>query len=140
MLHKQIRLGYAIATPTDGINVLEQRQTPHLFGLGLIESISRTTIESNADPEDLDADGISGRAHILPDGRVGRLGWKAGAGGASNLVMFGAYGGWSGIVGRENAIAMREKEFAAKAKFIPANVAAFKSGYAEGQAVKGGEA
>jgi len=29
------------------------------------------------DPEDADADGISGRVHVLSDGRVGKLGWKA---------------------------------------------------------------
>ena len=32
---------------------------------------------ANEDPNDEDGDGISGRAHILPDGRLGRLGWKA---------------------------------------------------------------
>ena len=30
-----------------------------------------------ADPNDSDGDGISGRAHVLQDGRVGRFGWKA---------------------------------------------------------------
>ena len=30
-----------------------------------------------ADPADTDMNGISGRAHVLPDGRVGRFGWKA---------------------------------------------------------------
>jgi CxxC motif-containing protein (DUF1111 family) len=53
------------------------RQTPHLFGLGLIDSIPSATIMANADPADGDADGISGRAHILPGGRLGRFGWKA---------------------------------------------------------------
>lgn len=77
ILHKEIRFGHAIITATDDINVFEHRQPPHIFGLGLVESITRETIESNADADDADGDGISGRAHILPDGRVGRLGWKA---------------------------------------------------------------
>lgn len=55
----------------------ELRQTPPAFGLGLIASIPEATIEANADPTDLDGDGISGRAHRLPDGRLGRLGWRA---------------------------------------------------------------
>ena len=77
ILHKEIRIGHAIVTATDDINIFEHRQPPHTFGLGLMESITRETIESNADAGDADEDGISGRAHILPDGRVGRLGWKA---------------------------------------------------------------
>ncbi|MFW5925340.1 MAG: di-heme oxidoredictase family protein [Myxococcota bacterium] len=56
-------------------NVFEVRQTPPLFGLGLIDRIPEATIRSNEDPTN--EDGISGRAHELPDGRVGRLGWKA---------------------------------------------------------------
>ena len=35
------------------------------------------TILARADPDDADGDGISGRPNILPDGRLGRLGWKA---------------------------------------------------------------
>jgi len=30
-----------------------------------------------ADPNDRDRDGISGRAHRMPDGRIGRFGRKA---------------------------------------------------------------
>ncbi|MEZ4273644.1 MAG: di-heme oxidoredictase family protein, partial [Myxococcota bacterium] len=37
----------------------------------------RATILAAEDPSDTNADGISGRAHVLGDGRVGRLGWKA---------------------------------------------------------------
>lgn len=59
-------------------NVFEARQTPPIFGLGLIDRIPEATILANEDPDDLDGDGISGRAHILPDTRLGRLGWKAG--------------------------------------------------------------
>lgn len=57
--------------------VFEPRQTPPLFGLGQIDRIAEATIVALEDPDDADADGISGRAHVLSDGRVGRLGWKA---------------------------------------------------------------
>ncbi|MEM7433630.1 MAG: di-heme oxidoredictase family protein [Myxococcota bacterium] len=63
--------------PDPRSNVFEPRQTPVVFGLGLIERIPRQTIEAMADPDDDDGDGIAGRAHVLPDGRLGRFGWKA---------------------------------------------------------------
>jgi CxxC motif-containing protein (DUF1111 family) len=65
------------AEPQSGVNHFEHRQTPHTFGFGLMDEISEATILSHEDPDDEDGDGISGRAHILSDGRVGRLGWKA---------------------------------------------------------------
>lgn len=58
-------------------NVVELRQTPTLLGLGLLEQIPAETLLSMEDPDDLDADGISGRVHMLDGGLVGRLGWKA---------------------------------------------------------------
>lgn len=58
-------------------NFFEPRQTPTTLGLGLLERIPRETIESRADPEDENGDGIRGRAHVLADGRLGRFGWKA---------------------------------------------------------------
>ncbi len=57
--------------------IFEHRQTPPLFGLGLVDRISAETILALEDPDDADGDGISGRAHVLGDGRLGRLGWKA---------------------------------------------------------------
>jgi CxxC motif-containing protein (DUF1111 family) len=77
ILHKEIRQGFRLPASTAGINIFEHRQTPHTFGLGLIDAIAEATILDNADPDDSDGDGISGRAHILGDGRVGRFGWKA---------------------------------------------------------------
>jgi CxxC motif-containing protein (DUF1111 family) len=59
-----------------GTNVVELRQTPHTFGLGLLERVPEADILALADPDDLDADGIRGRAHWLSDGRLGRFGWK----------------------------------------------------------------
>jgi len=76
MAHHQA-VGAARPPVDPDANVFEHRQTPPLFGLGLLDSISDATILSNEDPDDLDGNGVSGRAHVLPDGRVGRLGWKA---------------------------------------------------------------
>ncbi len=58
-------------------NFFEPRQTPTTLGLGLLERVPREVIEALADPADDDEDGISGRAHLLEDGRLGRFGWKA---------------------------------------------------------------
>jgi len=77
ILHKEIRLGFPIVTPTPDCNVFEHRQTPPTFGAGLIEAIPEDIILSHADPDDADGDGVSGRPHILADGRLGRFGWKA---------------------------------------------------------------
>ena len=63
--------------PNADASFFERRQTPTTLGLGLLERIPRETIEAFADPEDDDQDGISGRAHVLEDGRLGRFGWKA---------------------------------------------------------------
>ena len=58
------------------------RSTTAVFGAGLIDAISDYAILFGEDPDDLDGDGISGRAHIVSDpyegvARVGRFGWKA---------------------------------------------------------------
>ncbi len=68
----------------------------------------------------------------------GKIAAAAGTERAANLVMFGAYVGFTGTVSKTSAIKMIEKEFAKKAKFIAANVAAFESGFAEGKKLKGG--
>lgn len=57
--------------------IFEARQTPPLFGAGLIDSIPEAQLLGREDPEDGDGDGVSGRAHRLADGRLGRFGWKA---------------------------------------------------------------
>ena len=56
--------------------VFELRQTPTLFGLGVIDDIDEATLLANEDVADADGDGISGRARRLSDGRLGRFGWK----------------------------------------------------------------
>ena len=53
------------------------RTTPDLFGFGLLDAVPAQEILALADPNDRDHDGISGRVHRLPDGRIGRFGRKA---------------------------------------------------------------
>lgn len=77
ILHKVVRFGDDPVEPTPDINVFEMRQTPHVFGAGLLTAIPDVAILANADPDDEDGDGIRGRAHVLEDGRIGRFGWKA---------------------------------------------------------------
>lgn len=62
---------------------LSARIANQMIGLGLLEAISATDILANADAEDADGDGISGRPNMvmnLEAGMVepGRFGWKAG--------------------------------------------------------------
>jgi len=65
--------------------VIVQRVTNSSMAFGLIEAIPDEDIAANADPDDLDGDGISGRVHwVLPlesspksPLRAGRFGWKA---------------------------------------------------------------
>lgn len=71
-------LGYG---PLDPATTLSPRLTPPMIGLGLIEAIPESAIRANADPDDANQDGISGKAAQikLKDGTVklGRFGWKA---------------------------------------------------------------
>ena len=53
-----------------------QRNSIPIFGTGLFEFISDATILANADPHDLDGDGISGR-YNTDAGHIGRFGVKA---------------------------------------------------------------
>ncbi len=63
------------------------RLAPPLVGLGLLEAVSETTIAALADPEDADADGISGRMQIVIDPETGhqRLGRFTSKGGQARL-------------------------------------------------------
>lgn len=56
--------------------MVTRRDTPPLFGLGLIDAVSDARILRYADPTDRNHDGISGRPNLI-GGRVGRFGWKA---------------------------------------------------------------
>jgi CxxC motif-containing protein (DUF1111 family) len=58
------------------------RVAPQMCGLGLLEAISETDIQANADEFDLDGNNISGRANYVWDYKnskqaLGRFGWKA---------------------------------------------------------------
>ncbi len=63
--------------------MLSPRVAPQMIGLGLLESIPVADLLANADPEDLDGDGISGRPNIVwstefDQPMMGRFGHKAG--------------------------------------------------------------
>ena len=62
---------------------MSARVAPAMVGLGLLNALSETAILANEDPDDLDNDGISGRANRVWDINkqqlsMGRFGWKAG--------------------------------------------------------------
>ena len=64
--------------------MLSPRVAPPMIGLGLVEQIPAEDILRNADPDDADGDGISGKANWVKateTGQIalGRFGWKAGA-------------------------------------------------------------
>lgn len=78
---------YSVANPGYGPLgedvMLSPRVAPQMIGLGLLEAIPAKDILANADPEDSDADGISGRANIVWSAEfdrpmLGRFGHKAG--------------------------------------------------------------
>ncbi|MEC9475521.1 MAG: di-heme oxidoredictase family protein [Planctomycetota bacterium] len=54
-----------------------QRNAPPQLGVGLFERISNATIFANADPDDADGDGISGRFNTDGNGNLGRFGYKS---------------------------------------------------------------
>lgn len=71
----QERIG--LPSSISGLPVTQaQRNSIPIFGTGLFELISNTTILANADPEDVDQDGISGRTNSDGAG-MGRFGQKA---------------------------------------------------------------
>jgi CxxC motif-containing protein (DUF1111 family) len=67
--------------PLDGATRVSARLAPAVRGSGLLEAIPAAALLAREDPEDRDADGVSGRASRVPgeDGAVavGRFGWKA---------------------------------------------------------------
>ena len=74
------QLGYGPLHPD---TQLSARVAPPMIGLGLLEAISEAHILANADPDDTNGDGISGRANWVWDDALGktvlgRFGWKAG--------------------------------------------------------------
>lgn len=62
--------------------LISPRVPSHVYGTGLLEAISEEDILANADPQDLDNDGISGKANRVLNVEtneiaLGRFGWKA---------------------------------------------------------------
>lgn len=73
-------LGYGPLHPETRVSA---RIAPPMIGLGLLEAIPETAILANADPDDKNDDGISGRPNWVWDEArqqvaLGRFGWKAG--------------------------------------------------------------
>ena len=76
ILHRGTALADTLNAPQEAAQVFELRQTPALFGLGLIDGIPDAEILAHADPDDADGDGISGRPSWVDGGKLGRFGWK----------------------------------------------------------------
>ncbi len=73
-------LGYGPLHPDTQFSI---RVAPQMIGLGLLEAIPEAALLANADPDDRDGDGISGRPNRVYDQTtgqtvIGRFGWKAG--------------------------------------------------------------
>jgi len=60
-----------VASNTSGL-LVSPRVAPPNFGLGLLEAVDESTVLAHSDPEDADADGISGRPNHVWDGAAGR--------------------------------------------------------------------
>lgn len=78
--YRASNLGYGPLHPDA---MLSPRVAPQMIGLGLLEAIPALDILTGADPDDRDADGISGRANIVWSAvhdkpMLGRFGLKAG--------------------------------------------------------------
>ncbi|NQD96300.1 thiol oxidoreductase, partial [Pseudomonas sp. CrR25] len=74
------QLGYGPLHPDTRFSA---RIAPPMIGLGLLEAIPEAALLANADPDDTDGDGISGRPNRVWDDAqertvLGRFGWKAG--------------------------------------------------------------
>ncbi len=79
-VYRAADLGYGPLHPDA---MLSPRVAPQMIGLGLLEAVSAADILANADPDDADRDGISGRPNIVwsqvhDQPMLGRFGLKAG--------------------------------------------------------------
>lgn len=75
-----VDLGYG---PMQKNVMLSPRIAPPMIGLGLLEAVPEEQILANADPDDADKDGISGKPNQVwsierEQPMLGRFGWKAG--------------------------------------------------------------
>lgn len=85
--------------------MLSPRVAPQMIGLGLLEAIPTADILANADPDDLDNDGISGRPNVVwslefDQPMLGRFGLKAG----NPTVMQQSAGAFAGDIGISNPL------------------------------------
>ena len=101
--YKITDLGYGPPHPE---LMMSPRVAPQMIGLGLLEAIAEDDILANADPDDADGDGVSGRPNIVWDGQagrtaVGRFGWKAG----NPTVTQQSAGAFAGDIGIGNPLA-----------------------------------
>ena len=75
-----VNLGYGPLAPG---TMMSPRVAPPMIGLGLLEAVPEEQILANADPDDADQDGISGKPNQVWSREqnkvmLGRFGWKAG--------------------------------------------------------------
>jgi CxxC motif-containing protein (DUF1111 family) len=75
-----VDLGYGPLSPDI---MISPRVAPQMIGLGLLETVPEEQILANADPDDEDKDGISGKPNRVWSREhekvmLGRFGWKAG--------------------------------------------------------------
>lgn len=84
--YELVRPDFSFSNPAHGRFeqgfVYSPRATSSMIGLGLLEAIPSSQILAQADPDDEDQDGISGRPNIHRDEvtgarKVGRFGWKS---------------------------------------------------------------
>lgn len=92
--------------PLHADTMISPRVAPPMIGLGLLDMISNDSLMANADPDDRDGDGISGKASIVWSSElnaktIGRFGWKAGA----TSVREQTGGAFNGDIGISNPIA-----------------------------------
>ena len=90
-------LGYGPLHPDA---MLSPRVAPQMIGLGLLEAIPAADILANADPHDLNDDGISGRPNVVwsvefDQPMLGRFGLKAG----NSTIMQQSAGAFAGDIG-----------------------------------------
>jgi CxxC motif-containing protein (DUF1111 family) len=95
-------LGYGPLHPDA---MLSPRVAPQMIGLGLLEAIPAADILANADPDDRDADGVSGRPNVVwsvefDQPMLGRFGLKAG----NPTVMQQSAGAFAGDIGISNPL------------------------------------
>ena len=93
-------LGYG---PLHADTTLSPRVTPQMIGLGLLEAIHPSDIIANADPDDENGDGISGKISIVRgydtgEKTIGRFGWKA----SNPTVRQQSAGAFAGDIGISN--------------------------------------